>query len=66
MENSSEYGGNVNLQKTLERGRQQDPNCYFKKMGNTGKSMSYLNYVGYKGAAIKGGLEVFSGSPTEE
>lgn len=38
MENSSEYGGNVNLQKTLETGRQQDPNCYFKKMGNTGKS----------------------------
>lgn len=55
MENSAEYGGNINLQKTLERGRQQDPNCYFKKkMGNTGKSMFYLNYVGYKGAAIKG------------
>lgn len=27
-----------------------------KKMGNTGKSMFYLNYVGYKGAAIKGGI----------
>lgn len=35
MENSSEYGGNINLQKTLEKGRQQDPNCYFKKKWET-------------------------------
>lgn len=33
MENSSEYGSNINLKKTLERRRHQDPNCYLKGGG---------------------------------
>lgn len=59
-ENSFGYGGNVNLQRTLERGRPQDPNCYFKKAKMQARRqwwmfLNSLNYVGWKGAAIKGG-----------